>query len=120
MVPSAVRSRDRLEAILGLDEVSKDVSARTNPIAEVTLKDLKKIYESTIVPLESLYKYQDISNRHVSDAELFGTPLVLLVGPYSTGKSSFINYLLGIEHTKRALKTGGWGVVWSGAAVSCG
>lgn len=106
MVPSAVRSRDKLEAILGLDEVSKDVEARTSPIADVTLKELKKIYEGTIVPLESLYKYQDISNRHVSDAELFGTPLVLLVGPYSTGKSSFINYLLGIEHTKRALKTG--------------
>lgn len=106
VVPTAFRSRDRLEAILGLDESSQDSASRTDPIAEATLKDLKNIYEHTIKPMEMLYNYQDISNRHVSDAELFGKPLVLLVGPYSTGKSSFINYLLGVEYTKRALKTG--------------
>nr|XP_053652383.1 sarcalumenin-like [Cherax quadricarinatus] len=106
VVPTAYRSRDRLEAILGLDVSSQEAAVRTDPIAEATLQELKKIYESTIKPLEVLYKYQDISNRHVSDAELFGTPLILLVGPYSTGKSSFINYLLGVEYTKRALKTG--------------
>lgn len=106
VVPAAIRSRDRLEAILGLDESSQDAASRINPIAQATLKELKNIHETTIKPLELLYKYQDISNRHVSDAELFGTPLVLLLGPYSTGKSTFINYLLGIEYTKRALKTG--------------
>ena len=69
-------------------------------------QELKKIYESSIRPLENLYKYNEISNRHLSDAELFGTPLVLMIGPYSTGKSTFINYLNGVEMTKRGLKTG--------------
>lgn len=91
-----------------MDQTSQDVAARTEPIAKATLTSLKTIYEKTIKPMETIYKYQDISNRHMSDAEFFGTPMVLLVGPYSTGKSSFINYLLGIEYTKRALKTGGF------------
>lgn len=105
-MPSAFRPRDHIDSILGLDASAKHFASRTDPIAEASLRDLKKIYETAVKPLEMTYKYHDISNRHLSDAELFGTPLILMLGPYSTGKSTFINYLLGTEFTKRALKTG--------------
>merc|ERR1712128_93500 len=100
------RSRVQLEATLGLDDPSLDAAQRTDPISDASLRELKKIYETSIKPLELLYKYEDISNRHISDAELFAPPMILVLGPYSTGKSTFINYLLGNENTKRALKTG--------------
>ena len=106
LTPSTLRSRDHISSIIGLDESSRSTTSRTEAIADATLKDLKRVFETAIRPLEKAYKYQDISNRHVTDAEIFGTPLLLLLGPYSTGKSSFINYLLGLEYTKRALRTG--------------
>ncbi|XP_018026667.2 uncharacterized protein LOC108682068 [Hyalella azteca] len=106
LVPAALRPRDHIEAILGLDEASRSTAMRSNPISDAALKELKNIYESSIKPLEVIYKYQDISNRHMSDAEIFGQPLVLVLGPYSTGKSSLLNYLMNVEYTRRALRTG--------------
>lgn len=75
-------------------------------VAEKTLQDLKKIYENAIKPLEALYKYRDLSNRHFGDPEIFSKPLVLLMGPWSGGKSSIINYLTDNEYTDFSLKTG--------------
>ncbi|KAF2349961.1 Dynamin superfamily [Trinorchestia longiramus] len=106
LVPEALRPRDHVEAILGLDDAARDVARRTDPISDAALQELKNIYGSSIRQLETIYKYQDISNRHMSDAEIFGPPLILLLGPYSTGKSTFLNYLMNLEFTRRALKTG--------------
>lgn len=106
LVPTAPRSREHIESILGLDEQARDASKRTGPISDATLKELKNIYGASIKPLEATFKYQDISNRHMSDAEIFSQPMVLMLGPYSTGKSSFLNYLMGLEYTRRALRTG--------------
>lgn len=75
-------------------------------VADKTLEDLKKIYENAIKPLETLYKYRDLSNRHFGDPEIFSKPLVVLMGPWSGGKSSIINYLTGNEYTEHSLKTG--------------
>ncbi len=48
-----------------------------------------------------------IENQRVdTDAEIFSKPLVLFLGPWSGGKSSLINYLVGTEYTSNALKTG--------------
>jgi len=42
----------------------------------------------------------------VSAAEIHAKPVVLIIGPWSTGKSTIINYLLDIEDTQYALYTG--------------
>ena len=73
---------------------------------ESTLKDLKKVYENSIKPLETIYKYKELSNRHFGDPEIFNKPLIVLMGPWSGGKSSTLNYLLGTEYTKNAFKAG--------------
>lgn len=75
-------------------------------IADKTLNDLKKIYENAIKPLETLYKYRDLSNRHFGDPEIFSKPLVVFMGPWSGGKSTIINYLTDNEHTEFSLKAG--------------
>ena len=38
--------------------------------------------------------------------EIRAKPLVLMVGPWSTGKTTMINYLLGIENDRHLLHTG--------------
>lgn len=101
-----MRDRSHVDAILRLNEESVAQQEALNKIAEKTLQDLKKIYDNAIKPLETLYKYRDLSNRHFGDSEVFSKPLVLLMGPWSGGKSSMINYLTGNEHTDFSLKTG--------------
>ena len=41
-----------------------------------------------------------------AEAEIKAQPILLLIGPWSTGKSTMINYLLGIEDTTNELYTG--------------
>jgi len=100
--PPEVRSRQHIIQTLGLNEPSNDHTLKT---VESTLKDLKKIYETAIKELENNYKYKELSHRHFGDPEIFNKPLIVLLGPWSGGKSTMMNYLLGIEYTKNAFKS---------------
>ena len=100
--PTEIRSREHISEILGLQETSKDSDLK---VTETTLKDLKKIYETSIKDLEKEYKYRKLSNRHFGDPEMFNKPLIVLMGPWSGGKSTMINYLLGTEFTTNAFRS---------------
>lgn len=89
-----------------MDEDSSELDKVINGLSEITLRDLKRLYENAIKPLETLYKYRDLSNRHFGDAEIFSKPLILFMGPWSGGKSSIINYLLDNEFADTTLHTG--------------
>ena len=98
--PPEIRSRDHIVEMLNKD-------ASTDSKVELKhLKDLKKVYESSIKPLEESYKYNELSNRHFGDPEIFNKPLIVLMGPWSGGKSTMINYLLGTEYTQNAFRAG--------------
>lgn len=101
-----MRSRDHIEEILHLTDEELDLGQQTDKAGSDILKELKKLYEGAVKPLEQLYKFKDISNRHLGDPEIFSKPMVVFMGPWSTGKSAIINYLLGTEYSKSALKTG--------------
>ena len=79
---------------------------KNEKMTQSTLKQLKKIYENSIRPLENAYKYKELSHRHFGDPEIFTKPLVVLMGPWSGGKSTMVNYILGNEYNKNAFKTG--------------
>ncbi|XP_048262269.1 translation initiation factor IF-2 isoform X2 [Bombus terrestris] len=107
VVPENLRPRDHINQLLKLDEENEEKERAIEKHADVILKELKRVYDNAIQPLESLYKYRDLSNRHFGDPEIFSKPLVLFMGPWSGGKSSIINYLLDIEYSQTSLRTGG-------------
>ncbi|XP_016905883.2 uncharacterized protein LOC107993784 isoform X1 [Apis cerana] len=107
VIPENLRPRDHINQLLKLDEENEEKERAIQKIADIVLKELKRVYDNAIQPLESLYKYRDLSNRHFGDPEIFSKPLVLFMGPWSGGKSSIINYLLDIEYKQTSLRTGG-------------
>ncbi|CAK1545591.1 unnamed protein product [Leptosia nina] len=105
-IPENLRSRDHIVQILRLDGEASESELIIEKSADIVLRDLKRLYENSIKPLEGLYKYRDLSNRHFGDPEIFSKPLVLFMGPWSGGKSSILNYLTGLEFTEWSLRTG--------------
>lgn len=105
-MPTNLRDHSHVTEILRLDTEFDEKEAAINKVADSVLKDLKKIYENAIKPLETLYKYRDLSNRHFGDPEILSKPLVLFMGPWSGGKSTILNYLTENEHTADSLRTG--------------
>ena len=57
----------------------------------------KSIYAEKIRPLEEQYLINNFHYPLLNAKDFDAKPLVLLVGQYSTGKTSFIKYLLDME-----------------------
>ncbi|XP_078034333.1 EH domain-containing protein 3-like isoform X2 [Augochlora pura] len=66
---------------------------RQNVFENVT-EGIKKIYKSKMLPLELHYQFHDFHSPQLDDADFDAKPMILLVGQYSTGKTTFIKYLL--------------------------
>ncbi|KAF3844131.1 hypothetical protein F7725_016179 [Dissostichus mawsoni] len=64
------------------------------------------IYHNAIKPMEQAFKYNELRQHEVTDGEITSKPMVLFLGPWSVGKSSMINYLLGLHGTPQELYTG--------------
>ncbi|XP_029290881.1 sarcalumenin [Cottoperca gobio] len=94
------RDRSHIEDTLRL--------ATNEPSAEfsVAMKKLLDIYHTAIKPMEQAYKYNELRQHEVTDGEITSKPMVLFLGPWSVGKSSMINYLLGLHGTSQELYTG--------------
>ena len=55
---------------------------------------LKKLYKSKLLPLEEHYKFHDFHSPALDEPDFDAKPMILLIGQYSTGKTTFIRYLL--------------------------
>eukprot|EP00906_Rhabdomonas_costata_P029195 RCo041218 len=80
--------------------VRKDVEHRTwEEQHQAVTEELRRIYSEVVEPMETAYRYDSFRGT-----EFFGeflccrTPLILFVGPFSAGKTTFINYLLGGDY----------------------
>lgn len=111
-IPKNLRSHEHVDSLLGLngEAVIKETALRKT--GDVILKELKKVYDNAIKPLEGLYKYRELSNRHFGDPEIFSKPLVLFMGPWSGGKSTILNYLTENEYTPNSIRSGEWENSW--------
>jgi len=79
----------------GLTRASGDVSEALAGIADA----VKGFYSGAIDPLAERFAFA----RGQTAGEITGSPIVLMLGNHSSGKSSFINYLLGLEVQKTGL-----------------
>uniref|UniRef100_A0A8C2KCJ8 EH domain-containing protein 1 n=1 Tax=Cyprinus carpio TaxID=7962 RepID=A0A8C2KCJ8_CYPCA len=55
---------------------------------------LKRLYRTKLFPLEDTYRFHDFHSPALEDADFDNKPMVLLVGQYSTGKTTFIRHLM--------------------------
>lgn len=75
--------------------LGKDEKRRKNQdIYENVTEGLKNIYKQKLLPLEKEYNFHDFHSPALDDPDFDAKPLVMLVGQYSTGKTTFIRYLL--------------------------
>ncbi|CAB1420257.1 unnamed protein product [Pleuronectes platessa] len=97
---SVLRDKSHIDETLRLssEEKAGDYAA--------ALERLRKIYHTAIKPMEQAYKYNELRQHEISDGEITSKPLVLFLGPWSVGKSSMINYLLGLNDSPYQLYTG--------------
>lgn len=72
---------------------SKDVKSRgVKSLKEVqtVTEGLKILYRQKLLPLEKYYSFSDFHSPSLEDADFDNKPMVLVVGQYSTGKTTFI------------------------------
>ncbi|XP_075678323.1 EH domain-containing protein 3-like [Dermatophagoides pteronyssinus] len=62
---------------------------------ESIIKDLKQAYEEKFRPFEESFLYKDFPYATEPDDAFFrAKPMILLIGQYSSGKSTFVKYLI--------------------------
>lgn len=72
----------------------KNEEIERDEVYQNVTEGLKKIYKYKLLPLELYYYFHDFHSPQLNDADFDAKPLILLVGQYSTGKTTFIKYLL--------------------------
>lgn len=63
-------------------------------IYDTVVEGLKKIYRQKLLPLEEHYHFHEFHSPKLEDPDFDAKPMILLVGQYSTGKTTFIKYIL--------------------------
>ncbi|XP_061467327.1 EH domain-containing protein 4 isoform X2 [Rhineura floridana] len=63
-------------------------------VVETVTEGLKELYAKKLLPLEEHYHFHEFHSPALEAADFDNKPMVLLVGQYSTGKTTFIRYLL--------------------------
>ncbi|XP_065353382.1 EH domain-containing protein 3 [Cloeon dipterum] len=72
----------------------KSDKSKTTEVYETVVEGLKQIYKQKLLPLEQYYQFHDFHSPKLEDPDFDAKPMILLVGQYSTGKTTFIKYLL--------------------------
>ncbi|OLY78050.1 EH domain-containing protein 1 [Smittium mucronatum] len=63
-----------------------------------SIKELQSLYYKKIIPLENAYNFEYFGYSKLAAQDIGAKPMVLLMGQYSTGKTTFLEYLLGEEY----------------------
>ena len=78
------------------DQVKKEIYTSV-------IEGLRQVYRTKLLPLEEAYRFHDFHSSQLEDSDFAAKPMVLLVGQYSVGKTTFIRYLLNVKKTKLLL-----------------
>jgi EH domain-containing protein 1 len=71
-------------------------STKKVPLSSVTsiIDGLKRLYIQKLKPLEVTYRFNDFVSPLLTNSDFDAKPMVMLLGQYSTGKTTFIKHLL--------------------------
>ncbi|GMY31136.1 EH domain-containing protein 1 isoform X1 [Fagus crenata] len=71
-------------------------SSKKVPLSSVTsiVDGLKRLYIQKLKPLEVTYRFNDFVSPLLANSDFDAKPMVMLLGQYSTGKTTFIKHLL--------------------------
>ncbi|KAJ9153833.1 hypothetical protein P3X46_027234 [Hevea brasiliensis] len=71
-------------------------SSKKVPLSTVTsiIDGLKRLYIQKLKPLEVAYRFNDFVSPLLTNSDFDAKPMVMLLGQYSTGKTTFIKHLL--------------------------
>src|ERR1700683_5189549 len=68
---------------------------KTPDFSQMSVVDgLRLLYTSRVLPMERHYLFEEFHSPPLEAADFATKPTVLMVGQYSTGKTTFIKYLL--------------------------
>ncbi|KAH7569398.1 hypothetical protein JRO89_XS06G0154800 [Xanthoceras sorbifolium] len=70
------------------------------PASSVTsiIDGLKRLYIEKLKPLEVTYRFNDFESPLLTNSDFDAKPMVMLLGQYSTGKTTFIKHLLRCDY----------------------
>ena len=74
--------------------LKNDQNVSTNDTFETVSSGMKKLYKSKLKPVEEAYHFHNFHSPALTNADFDAAPMVLLVGQYSVGKTTFVRYLL--------------------------
>ncbi|XP_024984383.1 EH domain-containing protein 1-like [Cynara cardunculus var. scolymus] len=79
-----------------LNSLFSSKSSKKVTLSEVTsiVDGLKKLYNDKLKPLEVTYQYNDFVSPLLTNSDFDAKPMVMLLGQYSTGKTTFIKHML--------------------------
>ncbi|KAL8205708.1 hypothetical protein R6Q57_009259 [Mikania cordata] len=70
-------------------------SGKTKLLTVTSIVDgLKKLYIQKLKPLESIHRFHEFVSPTLTNSDFDAKPMVMLLGQYSTGKTTFIKHLL--------------------------
>ncbi|KAI9908939.1 hypothetical protein PsorP6_014707 [Peronosclerospora sorghi] len=79
----------------GAELHGRDEAAEMAATSRSLIEGLKKVYARKLQPLEKRYDFAAFHSPLLSHSDFSAKPQVLMIGQYSVGKTSFIEYLLG-------------------------
>ena len=87
------------QQLLMPSESTDDSSPGDDLSAKFIVQRLKELYKNHVVDAEKQYhlhfNFSLPTDGEIKDSEFDAAPMVLLIGQYSTGKTTFLNHLLG-------------------------
>lgn len=63
---------------------------KTPEVIRTVTEGLKSLYRKKLLPIEEYYGFPDFHSPSLEEADFDNKPMVLVVGQYSTGKTTFI------------------------------
>ncbi|XP_057962935.1 EH domain-containing protein 1-like [Malania oleifera] len=93
---SEVNGTAQLQSLPSAQKFSSKSAKKVVSLTMVTsiIDGLKRLYIEKLKPLEVTYRFNDFVSPFLTNSDFDAKPMVMLLGQYSTGKTTFIKHLL--------------------------